>query len=43
MRDYDMLKRENEIIKKENKLLRGEVIKKFDKMEKDALVELLTL
>jgi hypothetical protein len=29
MLDYHMLKRENQILKEENKLLRGEVINRF--------------
>lgn len=38
MLDYDMLKRENSILKQENKLLRGEIIKRTDKMEQTELL-----
>ncbi len=43
MLDYDMIKRENKILKEENKLLRGEILKRTDKMEKTELVQLLDL
>lgn len=43
MKDYDLLKRENEILKQENKLLRGEVLKRIEKMDKEPLLELLDL
>ncbi|CDW77043.1 UNKNOWN [Stylonychia lemnae] len=36
-----MLKRENSILKQENKLLRGEIIKRTDKMEQTELLQLL--
>jgi hypothetical protein len=41
MLDYDMLKRENKILKEENKLLRNEILKRTDKMEKTELLQLL--
>lgn len=41
MLDYDLLKRENKILKEENKLLRNEILKRTDKMEKTELVQLL--
>ena len=41
MLDYDMIKRENQILKEENKLLRGEILKRTDKMEKTELLQLL--
>lgn len=41
MMDYDMLKRENAILKQENKLLRGEIIKRTEKMEQTELLQLL--
>ena len=39
--DYDMIKRENKILKEENKLLRNEILKRTDKMAKDELLQLL--
>lgn len=41
MIDYDMIKRENKILREENKLLRNEIIKRTQKMEKTELVQLL--
>jgi len=45
MVDYHMLKRENQILKEENKLLRGEVINRFRKsgMEQSEIVQLIEL
>ena len=43
MLDYDLLKRENSILKEENKLLRNEILKRTDKMEKTELIQLLEL
>ena len=41
MIDYDMIKRENKILREENKLLRNEILKRTQKMEKTELVQLL--
>eukprot|EP00347_Sterkiella_histriomuscorum_P009026 403342813 len=41
MLDYDMLKRENKILKEENKLLINEIIKRTQKMEQTELLQLL--
>ena len=45
MVDYHMLKRENQILKEENKLLRGEVINRFRRsgMEQSEIVQLIEL
>lgn len=41
MLDYDHLKRENKILKEENKLLRNEILKRTNTMEKTELLQLL--
>ena len=43
MADYDMLKRENKILREENKLLRNEVLKRTAKMEKTEILQLMDL
>jgi|LauGreDrversion4_2_1035121.scaffolds.fasta_scaffold599448_1 hypothetical protein len=45
MLDYHMLKRENQILKEENKILRGEVINRFRRsgMEQADIVQVMQL
>ncbi|TNV72130.1 hypothetical protein FGO68_gene2615 [Halteria grandinella] len=43
MLDYHMLKRENQIIKQENKLLRDQVISRASKLDKGELMQLVDL
>jgi len=42
-RDYDLVKRENSILKEENKILRGVMIQKLNQVEKDSLLQLVDL
>ena len=39
--DYHMIKRENQILRQENQLLRNEILKRTNRMEKTELLQLL--
>ena len=41
--DYHLIKRENQILREENRLLRNEVLKRTTKMEQTPMVELMGL